>query len=108
MKPPNHKVFKHTHTHTHTQLFKKMLRHEKMARNHAIDQKMSRISKIVNALVSAKKEKIEISLDKLKATYCIEFGISERKINEYIKHLETSGKVIVYRNDEGDYCIKKK
>ncbi|RLC34450.1 MAG: hypothetical protein DRZ76_02650 [Candidatus Nealsonbacteria bacterium] len=62
-------------------------------------ERMSRINQILLALQKCKERNQIAEKEKLIGTFCLEFGCSRRTMIEYIKILESAGKIQI----EGKY-----
>lgn len=74
--------------------------------NYAIREREIRVRKMKNALKRAKNEGKEVSLDKFKAQIGIAFGLSDRKISEYLNQLISAGEVRAYDNENDISCLE--
>ena len=74
--------------------------------NYAVRDRKQRVGQVINALAVADKSKVEVSYKKFKAELSLKFGLSSRKIQEYVKDLYDAEKVDIYTNDDGEECIR--
>lgn len=74
--------------------------------NYAVLERKSRINKILSILKTAKDGKIEVSLQKFRAELSINFGISSRKVTEYLQELENAKLIYIGLNEQGEEIIE--
>lgn len=76
--------------------------------NYAIRERKTRVSQILSTLKKAKEENIEVDMIKFRAELSIRFGISSRKVTEYLKELHDAEQILVDTNDVGEEIVQLK
>lgn len=77
-----------------------------MRGNYAITERQYRIRKILATLKDANNKGVQISFNKFKAELGLKFGLSMRKIDEYIAQLEDSEAIEIKENEFGEKIIE--
>jgi len=74
--------------------------------NHAIYERQGRLRKIQKILKEAKEKAVEVSYTRFRGELGLVFGLSNRKIDEYMQQLLDSEAISVIEKEGGEKIIE--
>ena len=60
--------------------------------------RLGKLKRLLSAIEACNKANLTADKEKIIGTFCLEWGASRRTMLEYIKILESSGKIVVHPN----------